>query len=57
MFLKMKGKCTVRGENNMYKPPCAGITLIRFCGYILSLTLRGRRSTPGNTEVNAAKLG
>jgi hypothetical protein len=36
------------------RPPCAGITLIRFYGYDLSiaLPLDGRGSTPGNTEVN-----
>jgi hypothetical protein len=32
------------------QPPCAGITLIRFCGYDLSLQYE---STPGNTEVGS----
>jgi hypothetical protein len=36
MYLKMKGKCTLRGMENILIPPCAGITLIRFCGYNLS---------------------
>jgi hypothetical protein len=37
--------------------PCAGITLIRFCGFDLSLSVEEKH--PGNTEkfINAAKIG
>jgi hypothetical protein len=38
-----------------YKPPCAGITLIRSYGYNLSLPLF-LESTPVYTEVNGTKV-
>ena len=40
---------------NWKEPPCAGITLIRFYGYDLSLPLFAA-STPVNTEVDGSKL-
>jgi len=35
---------------NWKKPPCAGITLIRFCGFDLSLCRLKREKHPGNAE-------
>jgi|GEM_PF-2459957 len=53
----MRGNAVTRGEIRNFRLPCAGITLIRFYGYNLSLASQpvwARHQTPRELRFSAA---